>query len=126
MNNDKQTRAARNASKDGSRRRQPWSAEVREAVQGRFARHGIEASRLDLRAFSGEAQMMAEYGDIDIALDPFPYNGSTTADLPALARLRSELRSRFLASPACDGERFARAFEGLCREAWGRFVAEGR
>lgn len=54
------------------------SAEVRRAVEARFAAHGIAAERLDLRGFSDEAGMMAEYGDIDIALDPFPYNGSTT------------------------------------------------
>jgi predicted O-linked N-acetylglucosamine transferase (SPINDLY family) len=54
------------------------SDEVRRAVQARFSAHGIGAERLELRGFSDEAQMMAEYGDIDICLDPFPYNGSTT------------------------------------------------
>jgi len=54
------------------------SHEVRSAVQARFAEHGIGAERLDLRGFSDAAQMMAEYGDVDICLDPFPYNGSTT------------------------------------------------
>jgi predicted O-linked N-acetylglucosamine transferase (SPINDLY family) len=54
------------------------SAEVRAAVEQRFASLGIGADRLDLRGFSGEAEMMAEYGDIDVCLDPFPYNGSTT------------------------------------------------
>lgn len=54
------------------------SEEVRGAVRTRFARNGITAERLDFRAYSDEAQMMAEYGDIDICLDPFPYNGSTT------------------------------------------------
>jgi predicted O-linked N-acetylglucosamine transferase (SPINDLY family) len=54
------------------------SEEVRSAVQARFAVHGIGAERLELRGFSDEAQMMAEYGDIDVCLDPFPYNGSTT------------------------------------------------
>lgn len=54
------------------------SEEVRGAVRARFASHGVKAERLDLRAYSDEAQMMADYGDIDICLDPFPYNGSTT------------------------------------------------
>jgi predicted O-linked N-acetylglucosamine transferase (SPINDLY family) len=54
------------------------SGEVRSTVERRFASVGIGADRLDLRAFSSEAEMMAEYGDIDVCLDPFPYNGSTT------------------------------------------------
>lgn len=54
------------------------SAEVRRSVEQRFAAHRIAADRLDLREFSDEARMMAEYGDMDICLDPFPYNGSTT------------------------------------------------
>ncbi len=52
------------------------------AVQARFAAlfvaQGIEASRLMFRGPSGLADMMQEYGDMDIALDPTPYNGGTT------------------------------------------------
>ncbi len=43
-----------------------------------FEQHGIAAHRLDLRPYTAEAQMMQEYADVDIALDPFPYNGCTT------------------------------------------------
>ncbi|MBT9594831.1 MAG: hypothetical protein IV094_02435 [Vitreoscilla sp.] len=52
------------------------------AVQARFAQafaeHGIAPERLLFRGPSGLDAMMQEYGDIDIALDPTPYNGGTT------------------------------------------------
>ena len=44
----------------------------------RFAAEGIDASRIEFRGASPHAQMFAEYGDIDIALDTFPYNGGLT------------------------------------------------
>ncbi|KZX50352.1 hypothetical protein A3709_11400 [Halioglobus sp. HI00S01] len=44
----------------------------------RFAEHGIGAERIEFRGISPHAEMFAEYGDIDIALDTFPYNGGLT------------------------------------------------
>jgi predicted O-linked N-acetylglucosamine transferase (SPINDLY family) len=53
-----------------------------EAVRARFASlfsaQGIARERIVFRGPSGLAQMMQEYGDIDIALDPTPYCGGTT------------------------------------------------
>jgi protein O-GlcNAc transferase len=53
-----------------------------DGVQMRFtkllAEHGISSDRLILRGPTGLADMMQEYGDVDIALDPTPYNGGTT------------------------------------------------
>ena len=53
-----------------------------EAVQQRyaelFAAEGIAGERLLFRGPSGLAEMMQEYGDVDVALDPTPYNGGTT------------------------------------------------
>jgi len=50
----------------------------REDLLGRFAARGVDAARLDLRGPSSHAAMLAEYGDIDVALDTFPYNGGLT------------------------------------------------
>jgi predicted O-linked N-acetylglucosamine transferase (SPINDLY family) len=53
-----------------------------ESVQARYAglfeAQGIAAERLRFRGPSGLEQMMQEYGDVDVALDPAPYNGGTT------------------------------------------------
>jgi protein O-GlcNAc transferase len=49
-----------------------------ERLRARFERHGIARERLVLRENSLHAEMLAEYGDIDIALDTFPFNGGMT------------------------------------------------
>jgi len=52
-------------------------------VQGSFLQHfhtfGIADSRIEFRGSSPYQSMLAEYGDIDIALDTFPYNGGLTS-----------------------------------------------
>lgn len=54
------------------------AADVRENFLQRFASHGIEADRIEFRTASPHQDMLAEYGDMDIALDTFPYNGGLT------------------------------------------------
>jgi predicted O-linked N-acetylglucosamine transferase (SPINDLY family) len=44
----------------------------------RFAQRGVDAARLDLRGASAHQEMFEEYGHMDIALDPFPFNGGMT------------------------------------------------
>jgi predicted O-linked N-acetylglucosamine transferase (SPINDLY family) len=51
---------------------------IKDRLLARFAQRGVTAERLDLREGSSHAQMLAEYGDIDLALDSFPFNGGMT------------------------------------------------
>jgi glycosyltransferase involved in cell wall biosynthesis len=48
------------------------------SFEQRFAEQGIGTERLEFRGPVGLSDMMAEYADVDIALDPVPYNGGTT------------------------------------------------
>ncbi|MDP1682119.1 MAG: tetratricopeptide repeat protein [Burkholderiales bacterium] len=53
---------------------------VREHVTTQFAQHGISADRLTLDAADeSAADHLARYHAVDISLDPFPFNGSTTS-----------------------------------------------
>lgn len=48
-------------------------------MRARFAAHGVDPSRIVLRPFSIYRDTLAEYRDIDIALDPFPFTGGQTS-----------------------------------------------
>ena len=47
-------------------------------LRGWFASYGISSDRLVFEGRSFAAEYLDRYNDIDIALDPFPYNGGTT------------------------------------------------
>jgi predicted O-linked N-acetylglucosamine transferase (SPINDLY family) len=45
----------------------------------RLQKLGVDLTRVEFRGPTGLTDMMAEYADMDIALDPVPYNGGTTS-----------------------------------------------
>ena len=48
---------------------------TRDRYRSLFQGHGISSERVDLLGSSPHAELLAHYGQIDIALDPFPYCG---------------------------------------------------
>jgi predicted O-linked N-acetylglucosamine transferase (SPINDLY family) len=54
-------------------------ADYRNALAEKLRRAGIDLGRVELRPESRHADMLAEYGDIDIALDTFPFTGGQTS-----------------------------------------------
>ena len=72
--------------------------------RARFEAEGVGAERIEFRGPVGLSDMMAEYADIDIALDPVPYNGGTTTlqalwmGVPVLVKAGHNFVSRMGAS----------------------------
>lgn len=52
--------------------------EVANRIRAAIVGAGVTAGRLELRPASDHAQLLAEYAEIDIALDPFPFGGGVT------------------------------------------------
>jgi protein O-GlcNAc transferase len=52
--------------------------EARRKLLNRFEAAGIDPSRIDIRGRGTHAEFLAWHGEIDLALDSFPYNGTTT------------------------------------------------
>ena len=52
---------------------------VRERIRGDFVRHGIDPARVEMAAFVASVREHLDYyAKVDLALDTFPYNGTTT------------------------------------------------
>lgn len=49
-----------------------------DELRRRFVDCGLDGDRLELRGPSSHPEMLEQYGEIDIALDPFPFNGGMT------------------------------------------------
>jgi predicted O-linked N-acetylglucosamine transferase (SPINDLY family) len=54
-------------------------SQFKQSVLDQFASYGIDPSRIELREPSFHIQMLAQYKDIDIGLDPFPFSGGVTS-----------------------------------------------
>lgn len=52
---------------------------VRESLCKKFEAHGVDSNRLVLEGQSSRVHYLESYNKIDIALDPFPYNGGTVS-----------------------------------------------
>jgi len=52
---------------------------LQKALHQAFEQAGVAPSRIELRGPSFHAQLLDEYGDVDIALDPFPFGGGLTS-----------------------------------------------
>ncbi|MGF7206193.1 putative O-linked N-acetylglucosamine transferase (SPINDLY family) [Skermanella aerolata] len=52
---------------------------ARNKLLSAFSRHGIDPARIEIRAGSSHTDMLRQYADIDIALDPFPFSGGITS-----------------------------------------------
>ena len=50
-----------------------------DAIRRAFASRDIDPERIELRPASFHADVLKEYADIDIALDPFPFTGGLTS-----------------------------------------------
>ncbi len=66
----------------GSRLLLKWrsldDAGVRSRMIDQFRHAGMDVSRLDLRGHSAHPRMLAEYADVDVALDPLSFSGGLT------------------------------------------------
>lgn len=50
-----------------------------DSVGAAFARRGVDPGRVELRSASFHVDVLKEYADLDIALDPFPFTGGLTS-----------------------------------------------
>jgi predicted O-linked N-acetylglucosamine transferase (SPINDLY family) len=55
------------------------SSEIRQSIINDFLKFGVSEDKIILKGFMERKDLLEMYNDIDIALDPFPYNGGSTS-----------------------------------------------
>jgi protein O-GlcNAc transferase len=76
----------------------------RERILSELTSRGIEAGRVVLRGRTSHAEQLATYGEIDVALDPFPQNGGVSTfealwmGVPVVARRGGTVPARAAAA----------------------------
>jgi predicted O-linked N-acetylglucosamine transferase (SPINDLY family) len=55
------------------------SAEIKESIINNFLKFGVSKDKIILKGFMERENLFEMYNDVDIALDPFPYNGGSTS-----------------------------------------------
>lgn len=99
-------------------------AAEREYFSRWFTDRGIDGARLEWRGSSSHADMLAEYRDIDVALDTFPYNGGlTTLEALWMGRPVVALAGDTLISRQSKGILTAIGLPELCADDAAGFVA---
>jgi protein O-GlcNAc transferase len=79
----------------------PNSTHLRGKVERAFQSQGIEASRLHFLSTLPRAEYLAQYHEVDIALDSFPFNGHTTVcdalwmGVPVVMLAGADYRTRY-------------------------------
>ncbi len=79
-----------------------------DRVRSAFATAGIDPLRIEFRGASPHREFLRQYGDIDVALDPFPYSGGLSTcealwmGVPTLTLPGETFSSRHSASHLCN------------------------
>lgn len=112
----------------GSRLLLKWKHATSPRVTGRLSRlfgeFGVAADRLLFRDASPHPQMLAEYGDIDIALDPCHFSGgATTCEALWMGVPVLSLRGRRFASSHSASHLLAAGFPQWLAESAADYVA---
>lgn len=77
---------------------------IRDGIAGALEALGVEPDRLEFRPATSRPDHLAAYGDVDVALDPFPHNGGVTTveamlmGVPVIALLGDYICGRVAAS----------------------------